>query len=283
MTNCTGPQDFLLPDNFNVSLVYADTEALMFDDTRVIVKDNYIPLPYLPNLRYFILYNRLATSRFPLNGLLIHNKNHIFHLELLRVNMSGINKADFNGFVSLKYLNLFRCRITTIDKDIFEEIGMIVDAPALRGIFPHLEIVIIEKHDIEELDWAFLSPISRRLKELSLANNKLRSVTLTADSNNPVFLQSIKRLDLSINKLSTLPRVIYESLNMRSLITFDFSSFTQEQQFCENFTGCTCCELYNFTMWRSSGPFDPHSNNYKYSNWLDSCTTNPTNRLSNDN
>ncbi|OQV19998.1 hypothetical protein BV898_06002 [Hypsibius exemplaris] len=169
-TLCSGRQDFVLPDNFDVSLVYPDTEALWFSYTTVIVKDKYTSLPNLPHLRYFVMELSYGdgTPRFPLNGLLIHNKNHISRLSLTRVNMSGINKADFNGFVRLKYLHLYGCQIRAISKDIFEELGINVDAPALSGIFPHLETINIYGYNIEELDWAFLSPISRHLKVQSL-------------------------------------------------------------------------------------------------------------------
>ncbi|OQV19991.1 hypothetical protein BV898_05995 [Hypsibius exemplaris] len=92
-------------------------------------------------------------------------------------------------------------------------------------------------------------------QSLSLASNNLESVTSTADSNSPIFLESIESLDLSNNKLSTLPRFIYENLNPRSLTYFGFTSGYREQQFCENYDGCTCCELYTFTMWyRSNVP-----------------------------
>ncbi|OQV20001.1 hypothetical protein BV898_06005 [Hypsibius exemplaris] len=270
-TLCTQSQEFVLPDTFNVSLVNADTEALWFRFTTVIVKDNYNPFPNLPHLRHFImdLFYSDANPRFPLNGILIHNKNHITHLDLTRVNMSGINRADFNGFVRLNSLRLDRCQITAIGKDIFEEIGTIVDAPSLSGIYPQLEIFIISDN-IEQLDWAFLSPISRSLKILDLNKINLRNLTSTADSNNPVFLESIRKLDMSNNMVSTLPRFLYESLNLISLNEFDFTSYHQEQQFCENYVGCKCCELYNFTMcvrWavqtrvRSNGPTNPRSNN----------------------
>ncbi|OWA54727.1 hypothetical protein BV898_19127 [Hypsibius exemplaris] len=202
-TICKGSQDILLPDNFNVSLVNADTEALNFGVVRVIVNDNYTPLPYLPHLRYFMLYSRFGTPRFPLNGLLIYNKNYIIHLELDLVNMSGLNKADFNGFIRLKYLVLTRCKITALGKDIFEELGIIADTPALSGIFPHLEYVTIAFNDIEQLDWAFLSPISRHLKRLDLRHNNFRSLISTADSNNPVFLESIKWLYLDASTESS--------------------------------------------------------------------------------
>ncbi|OQV19995.1 hypothetical protein BV898_05999 [Hypsibius exemplaris] len=253
-TLCTGLQDFVLPDNFNVSSVYTDTEAIWFRNTRVIVKDNYTPLPYLPHLRGFMMELKYddATPRFPLNGLLIRNKNQISRLDLTHVNMSGINKADFNGFVKLKYLLLNNCQITAIDKDIFEELGIILDAPSFGEIFLNLETVRIFSNDIEQLDWAFLSPISRDLKFLDLRDNKLRSVTSTADSNSSVFLESINTLDLSQNQLQTLPSFIYERLNLCSLTYFNFISDSREQQFCENYVGCKCCELYNFTMWYRS-------------------------------
>ncbi|OQV14194.1 hypothetical protein BV898_11548 [Hypsibius exemplaris] len=172
-----------------------------------------------------------ATPRFPLNGLLIHNKNHVSRLELRSVNLSGINKADFNGFVGLKYLELYSCQITAIGKDIFEEIGIIGDAPSVSGIFPHLETVYIVDHDIEQLDWAFLSPISRHLKVLNLDNNNLKSVTSTADSNSQVFLKSIEWLEWRGYKLSTVPRFIYESLNLNSLAYADFTGM----RFCEKY------------------------------------------------
>jgi len=209
---------FKLPGNFDVSLLHPNVTHLTIRSTHGsnVVYTNFTAFPLRQALTKVYLYhfNQWPEDpRFPLGELFGGNKYHLRGLYFDQVKLLTLEEADFRGFNKLEDLVLDRCSLSAISPHVFDGLGRLpTGQPALPDYKPVLADVLIRRNDeLTSLDWAFLKPISRSVKQVRLSSNNIENLTCSA----PFILAQIEWVDLTENRQDskTWPENVYRTFN----------------------------------------------------------------------
>ncbi|OQV20040.1 hypothetical protein BV898_06042 [Hypsibius exemplaris] len=233
--------EYIIPDQFNVSRLHSEVVHIIVMG-GLVRQDGITSLPERASLQTVTLeqFNLdYRSPRFPMDMFFIHVKSHLKRIRLQDVKLLYLASTDFEGFVCLEALQLINVQVKSLGTSIFQ--GLMPDASP--PVLAHLEI---SRGMIDNMDWSFLRPISRSLKNLTL--DQLNLATDTWFCSGAAFkLEQTSSISLRNNNLQTIPPCFLDSLSSHALVSLELQS--SKSAFCRKRRTCGCCELRPLAFW----------------------------------
>ena len=101
---------------------------------------------------------------FSFNALPVNDRHHIKKSIIKHLKIILLSRSDFHGFNQLEELQIVNGLVSSINTDVFEELGALPGGTIASHHQPSVANLTIESNHSLHLDWGFLRPISGTLQ-----------------------------------------------------------------------------------------------------------------------